>query len=69
MYTLTNHIIDPQWKYAQHLAQYVGLITLRMTQSDVIPYNIDDLYYRVNQWMNNDFHDLLASKIYFHVLL
>eukprot|EP01084_Bolivina_argentea_P189430 325753_1 len=54
-------IVDPEWKYAQHIAQYAGLITLRLTQNHIIPYNVYDLYNRVNTWRNSNIPELANS--------
>ena len=45
--------VDPEWKYAQGIAQYGALLAFKLIYYDIIPFNVTDLAVAMETWVNN----------------
>ena len=55
-YDLNNwlDIVDPKWDYAQTMAQYGGLIMLRLSEYDILPFDVTRLGIKLYEWATID---------------
>eukprot|EP01084_Bolivina_argentea_P068335 124394_1 len=53
-------IVDPKWDFAKTIAAYGGLMMLKFSQQDLIPFDIPRVAVKITEWTENDLPNHLS---------